>query len=394
MPVVGLTVVISLLAGIALYQVLPWQQHEIATRVIMLVSLAAGLYSAYRVNRDSIVQLLQKKRAPHPQRIRQKMWVLSGLWLLTILFSSVLYHILDQALYVHYTVDALRFAPLILLVLYVWIVFFDQRQPEPHDAYVAFFLAIQHKKIPWQQHKLFILTACVKIFFIPFIYGATYLAISQIIALDNIFQNPVQLIQFLFLFGLCFDVTIALGGYLFSSQYFATQTLSVDDSWQGWLVCVLCYPPLFLYRDFLTRQVDNYVWSDWLASDQVLYWLWAAVICATWICYWLATLSFGFRFSNLSWRGLVNTGLYRYVKHPAYLSKNIYWWLHTVPLFGVMGWDMLRNCAALACISLIYYLRAKTEERHLMRFAEYRDYQAWMAEHGLWAKIKKGIRRA
>ena len=61
MPVVGLTVVISLLAGIALYQVLPWQQHEIATRVIMLVSLAAGLYSAYRVNRDSIVQLLQKK---------------------------------------------------------------------------------------------------------------------------------------------------------------------------------------------------------------------------------------------------------------------------------------------------------------------------------------------
>jgi hypothetical protein len=37
----------------------------------------------------------------------------------------------------------------------------------------------------------------------------------------------------------------------------------------------------------------------------------------------------------------------------------------------------------LACVSGIYYWRARTEEAHLLaEDAKYRDYHAWMARHG------------
>ncbi len=39
----------------------------------------------------------------------------------------------------------------------------------------------------------------------------------------------------------------------------------------------------------------------------------------------------------------------------------------------------------MAAVNLIYYLRAKTEERHLRADPAYREYEAYIAEHGLWA---------
>ncbi len=389
---VGLSIVISLLGCVAFYAVLPWHQHEVFVRIFIMITMLAGLCTAYKLNLVNIQRDFEKKNDKNIYRIKQKMWVISGIWLLSIFFSYLMYQLLNQQFYFDYYFDALLFSPLIWLGLYSWTIFIDQRQEQPHDQYVDFFLDCKSKQLSWEKHKLFVLSNAVKIFYIPFMYGAAFLAISQLLALENIWQNPLQFIKFLFILGICFDVCIGLGGYLFSSKFFATEMLSVDESWQGWLVCLICYPPLLIIFKFFTEQVDSYVWSDWLAPHQALYWIWAIIICGTWICYWLATVSFGFKFSNLSWRGLVKTGLYRYVKHPAYLSKNIYWWLHTVPFWGVMGWDIVRNFLALTCVSTIYYLRAKTEERHLMHFTEYREYQIWIAENGLWAKFTKIIK--
>ena len=39
----------------------------------------------------------------------------------------------------------------------------------------------------------------------------------------------------------------------------------------------------------------------------------------------------------------------------------------------------------------VYLLRAVTEERHLSRDADYRAYRAFIAEHGLWAQLKRGV---
>ena len=46
--------------------------------------------------------------------------------------------------------------------------------------------------------------------------------------------------------------------------------------------------------------------------------------------------------------------------------------------------DVIRNTVFLACVSGIYYWRARTEEAHLLaEDAKYREYHAWMQQHGL-----------
>ena len=94
--------------------------------------------------------------------------------------------------------------------------------------------------------------------------------------------------------------------------------------------------------------------------------------------------SFGGRFSNLTHRGIITNGPYRYTKHPAYLAKNLSWWLLAMPFMVSDGVGAaLSRCALLLCLNALYYLRAKTEERHLALDPVYVAYAAWIDEHGL-----------
>ena len=45
-----------------------------------------------------------------------------------------------------------------------------------------------------------------------------------------------------------------------------------------------------------------------------------------------ATLALGLRASNLTNRGIVTTGPYRWLRHPAYVAKNLSWWIGATPL--------------------------------------------------------------
>ena len=224
-------------------------------------------------------------------------------------------------------------------------------------------------------------------------YGGLVLTLEQLLAFNWCWE-PTTLVAGLFLFGLAFDLIIASGGYIFASRLLGNEVRSTDDTFSGWLVCMICYPPLVFFFHLIREQTDNLIWSDWLTPSEPLYWLWAVFVTVTWMIYWLSTASFGLRFSNLTWRGLVAQGPYRLCRHPAYLSKNIYWWLHTIPFVGVAsGLDLARNLAGLTFVSLIYWLRAKTEERHLMRFPEYAAYSAWIDEHGLFARLRRWVLR-
>ena len=83
---------------------------------------------------------------------------------------------------------------------------------------------------------------------------------------------------------------------------------------------------------------------------------------------------------------MLTGGPYAFTRHPAYLSKNLFWWFSTMPFIATSGslTDEIRNTALLGLISAVYYWRAKTEERHLLaEDAKYRDYSAWMQEQGL-----------
>jgi protein-S-isoprenylcysteine O-methyltransferase Ste14 len=120
--------------------------------------------------------------------------------------------------------------------------------------------------------------------------------------------------------------------------------------------------------------------------------VWGTAILVLVGIYLLATVAFGLRFSNLTNRGIITSGPYRWVKHPAYLSKNLSWWLISVPFVAGAGWVVaVQSCALLVCVNLVYFLRAKTEERHLRADPAYRDYEAFIAEHGLVAVLRRAI---
>ena len=90
------------------------------------------------------------------------------------------------------------------------------------------------------------------------------------------------------------------------------------------------------------------------------------------------------RFSNLTHRGILTNGPYRFTKHPAYVSKNLSWWMISVPFVMVENnpWLSVKHCIALGIINFMYFMRAKTEERHLSRDPTYVQYALWMNEHG------------
>jgi protein-S-isoprenylcysteine O-methyltransferase Ste14 len=115
------------------------------------------------------------------------------------------------------------------------------------------------------------------------------------------------------------------------------------------------------------------------------------VLVALTAIYAWATVAFGLRFSNLTHRGILTHGPYRWTKHPAYVSKNIFWWLSTTPFLVSNGslTDMVRNTVILAVVSGVYYWRARTEERHLGADPAYRDYAAWMERN---APLPRAIR--
>jgi steroid 5-alpha reductase family enzyme len=108
----------------------------------------------------------------------------------------------------------------------------------------------------------------------------------------------------------------------------------------------------------------------------------AALVALTAIYAW-ATVAFGLRFSNLTHRGILTHGPYAWSRHPAYLSKNLFWWLSTLPMLSTAGLvEGARATLLLAAVGGVYYWRARTEERHLRSDPAYAEYHAWMARNG------------
>ncbi|GIZ69224.1 hypothetical protein KAM428_43090 [Aquipseudomonas alcaligenes] len=288
--------------------------------------------------------------------------------------------------------DYLLTLPFLLLVIPYYVAWAGRRLGDEEDGHERFGQLLQGRRAwCWAEQKTYVLAWWVKFFFIPLMYAFLNDALVGVLRFS--WQgDAVTLVLGLFMFGLCCDLVIAFAGYLFSLRLLGGDIRSVDGTWLGWFSCMICYPPLLGIFHYIKQQVDGLVWSDWLLPNGPLYWVWAVLLSGTWLVYWVATASFGLKFSNLSWRGLVDRGPYRFTKHPAYLAKNIYWWLHTVPFIGVQGWaDLSRNLLGLAFVSLVYYLRARTEEAHLMAFPEYAAYAAHIERHGLLARVRRGL---
>ncbi len=287
-------------------------------------------------------------------------------------------------------------APVFAVGAPLYFAWMDTHQRDTDDAYLCLARLIFRGERPanWAPVREMLGGWAVKAFFLPlmFVYvsgNADHLTAS----LNAMTSAPQSLATFRFCYELAFTMDLLFGsvGYLCTFRVLDSHVRTVEPTAFGWLIALICYQPFWsLISERYIRYEGTLFWDNWLAPVPALQFAWGAAIIALVLCYALSTISFGLRFSNLTNRGIVTSGPYRYLKHPAYVTKNLSYWLVSVPFVAAEGWRIaIMHCASLLAVNAIYFLRAKTEERHLMRDPEYRAYAAWIARHGLVAKLRR-----
>jgi protein-S-isoprenylcysteine O-methyltransferase Ste14 len=270
---------------------------------------------------------------------------------------------------------------------YVWIV--DGQMREPRDVYwqlgrVALFRFQDARRADIANHYRGWL---VKAFYIPLFVVYTQNQIGAAITSDvgTLDASNMRLFHYSSDLIYALDVLYATLGYVLSFRLIDTHLRSAEPTILGWAVALECYMP-FWGRLFSPQYLhyEGPGFESWLSGHIALRWGWAIAILALEGIYVLATFAFGVRFSNLTHRGILTNGPYRYTKHPAYVAKNLSWWMITLPCIPTHGWQSaVRFSLCLLGVNIIYFLRARTEERHLSRDPAYVQYALWMNEHGV-----------
>ncbi|HEU4601880.1 MAG TPA: hypothetical protein VFS24_07920 [Steroidobacteraceae bacterium] len=198
------------------------------------------------------------------------------------------------------------------------------------------------------------------------------------------------------LFWACFQLILFVDTLLFTLGYMVevpalgNRIRSVEPTFFGWFICLACYPPFndTTQRLFAWQSSDFPFFENTFVHLAVNLALLASLAIFSW-----ASIALGFKASNLTNRGIVAHGPYRFVRHPAYAAKNLAWWLGALPTILMFSAAGAWNALAYALFSLcgwtaIYALRALTEERHLLMlrngYEQYAREVRWRFVPGLW----------
>jgi protein-S-isoprenylcysteine O-methyltransferase Ste14 len=287
----------------------------------------------------------------------------------------------------HTTHDFINVVTVMMVLVSVsYNVFFLKESKESKTSELFSFLIMSSNKVLKKKaftrklsstEKTLLLSFLVKGFYIPLMLSFTvsnyYLLKQNLSEFDyngfNDFTTFFNSYLFYLLLSLFFfiDTVIFTFGYLFESKLLKNKIKSVDTSILGWSVALLCYPPfngIMSYLVIWTPRDNAYFFNDTVTLILRL------VIVILVLVYVTATLNLGFKASNLTNRGIVTNGVYSLVRHPAYFSKVLYWWITSIPfiivqpiaILGVITWTVL------------YVLRAITEEKHLKKDIDYVNY--------------------
>lgn len=292
----------------------------------------------------------------------------------------------------YYALLSIALPPFLVLALpyFYWI---DAHMREPKDGYwqMGRCLLLQWHEVDFSALLQHLLGWLVKAYFTPlmFIYFCNDLERLQAINFSALNRFSAW---FDFFHDLIFyvDVAYAFVGYVVSLRIIDTHIRSVEPTLAGWVVALVCYQPFWsLIGPHYLAYETSYRWGTWLATHPFWYVVWGVAILSCLLVYTWSTLMFGLRFSNLTHRGIITSGPYAWMKHPAYVSKNLSFWLISIP-FIIHGSasEALRHSLLLLGLNGIYLLRAITEERHLSQDPDYVNYSAWMAWHGLFRRNK------
>lgn len=286
---------------------------------------------------------------------------------------------------------ALFLAPAAILAV-PYFVAIDRRMREPEDGYfqVGSLLLGRLGRLSREKLRAHALAWTVKGFFLPLMlfYLLVTIAALQKMPLDDL----VSIVIWLTVAAIGMELVIVCAGYICTFRLTDSHIRSTNPLVWGWVVTLACYEPFrnFTFDTWLNYR-DGLQWHDWFGGIPWLAWIWAGALCAAFGVYLWATVSFGLRWSNLTYRGIITHGPYRWCKHPEYASKCVYFWLVNVPFLSIGGpGESLRACLLLLVINAIYWARAKAEERHLLRDdPDYAAYCAYIAEQGVLARLRQ-----
>jgi protein-S-isoprenylcysteine O-methyltransferase Ste14 len=223
-----------------------------------------------------------------------------------------------------------------------------------------------------RQEKIAILFLLVKAFFLPlmlnFFFGNCSAALGEFMQWNgkwSIYAFNTALYELAITILLVIDTGCFSFSYLIESKHLSSSVRSVEPTVLGWTVALACYPPLngtiLPYLNWYAKQEARF------SSETTTFFLRIAILLLFVIYVW-ATLALGPKASNLTNRGIVGKGPYAFVRHPAYAAKNLAWWLMLLPVFS------FKIVFSMLAWSVLYFLRAITEERHLLQDPEYREY--------------------
>ena len=239
------------------------------------------------------------------------------------------------------------------------------------------------------EERLGVLTNLLKAFFaplmVPWLLDHTTHMISNG---DFIFHNPELLrIDFLTVFNahgfwfllqviLFFDVFFFTIGYLIELPVLNNQIRSVDPTLLGWSVALACYPPF----NNLTSTIMGWTPIDFPHfANPIVHISANFLLLSLMAVYTSASVALNFKASNLTHRGIIASGPYRIIRHPAYTCKNLAWWIAATPgiaaAYEASFFQFASAIASVAGWSIIYAMRALTEEDHLRKVdGEYDKY--------------------
>lgn len=179
-------------------------------------------------------------------------------------------------------------------------------------------------------------------------------------------------------FIILIDVAVFTAGYLIEMRRLKNEIRSVDPTLIGWAAAMACYWPFSWITGYvLGRSVSDFPQFDNPTTHLVL----NLALLVLMAIYTSASVALGFKASNLTHRGIVSRGPYAWIRHPAYTCKNLAWWIGAVPIVSAaFANSLFEGASAVASVigwSMLYVLRALTEEDHLRRVDE--EYAAYAA---------------
>jgi protein-S-isoprenylcysteine O-methyltransferase Ste14 len=292
--------------------------------------------------------------------------------------------------------SAYFFVPVALILAIPYFAWVDARQIQPEDAFYKVGSFVMGNKPRWEVNELrdFVLGFCVKGFFLPIMLSFLAINIEQLLkvgfSIANFADFYITVISTIY----TLDVTFGAIGYLLTLRIIDAQIRTPDRTAFGWFFTLMCYPPfLTIAGKSIYSLKEERSWQDVLITCPWIYVTWGFTILVLLGFYVWATICFGCRFSNLTNRGVITFGPYRYMKHPAYFFKCTSWWFMAAPFMSFSSVEMTVKASLLLTVKCgVYFMRARAEERHLRQDPAYLRYCEWIEENGILATLRRNGR--